>query len=977
MANRKRTKAKEAGSRQSSWIWMSGRRREVNCHLLFRRDVHLAGKPSEVLLRIAASDQYRLYVNGRLVGDGPARSEIPTAYVDTYGPGDLRLRKGANCIAVMAHNTMMPQHGQSLVPGGLWVDLRCRSRSGRAVRVRTGTSWRVRPAVHFMKPAPRRFFAVGFNERIDFAAEPRGWTRPGFDDVAWQRAEIVSDRPYRRLLDRPIPMLRFERWKPVGVRRSGRVGALDGVWGLAFDHCGRLPAGEAVTFGTWVHSARARSVEVNFGWDNWARVRVNGRVVWEQGRPDAGFANHLEYERDRYAGMTHGNGHRHEPGSSRKASRARHRQVRLRRGWNRLTVWVWKPRTAYGFEGAFIAPRTGLPAVTVCSAAKDRDEVNTWSILGDEGGAIERGKAVLTTVDDVRPLLEPSHLADWGRQAVSKRLPTGAGSLLGSPRGKGPMKLGVGAFIEFELPADGVGFIDLQLRGPAGTVVDVTISEAQTALKHGRMRSLYNGLWQTDRLILDGRWNQWLSLDRRAGRYLALCVRRGTGPVEVRRVALKSQHYPVRRPGKFACSDWVLTRMWEAGAATVDAATFDVAEDCPTREKAQWGGDTYLRMFQTAYLWGDLRLSAKALREFAEDQRVDRWSRPMVPSGYGDKLVEYCLLLAPWLWHHWRFTGDLALVRDTFGGVERLLGYAGSLEDRRGFARQGDDPRNHVYIDYSMSPIPRCGDTIAMMQCVYVMALESGADLADLLGRARQAAGWRRRAERLRGQIRRWFWVERRGLFADGIRRGKPGGTFSAVTNYWALLARVATPEQETAILSRLWPRGDREDMALWARGESPYSKFFMSEALLDRGLWREAFASWRGYYGTMLRHPEAWCTFEIWDRTRSLTEAVPRNSLVHPFAIGPMAHLTSHVAGVRPLGPGFAGILWEPMPGDLTWLRAEIPLVGRDETVRVAMTRLASGGRRLVLSVPRGLEVATSDVHLGAGDEMIVRGRR
>jgi hypothetical protein len=533
------------------------------------------------------------------------------------------------------------------------------------------------------------------------------------------------------------------------------------------------------------------------------------------------------------------------------------------------------------------------------------------------------------------------------------------------------MVLQPGQFIEFALAADAVGFIDLELRGPSGAIVDVSIGEAQT--ESGRMRRLYNGLWQTDRLLLDGAWNHWLSFDRRAGRYLGLTVRQSSGPVEVRRLELRTQHYPVPRPGKFACSDWTFTRMWEAGARTVDAATFDVAEDCPTREKAQWGGDTYLRMFEIAYLWGDLRLSAKGLREFAEDQKPDRWSRPMVPSGYGDKLVEYCFLLSPWAWYQYLFTGDLDVVRDSFPGVRNLLSYADSLTDRQGLARQGDPVRNIIYIDYSMSPYPRCGDAIGVMQAAYYMALDFGADLADLLGKKAEARLWRGRAQSLREQTRKLFWVESEGLYADGLRDGKPGGTFSAVSNYWMMLAGITTPEQEERILARLWKKSGRENMEFYDRGESPYSKFFMSEALLERGRWREAFESWRGYYTNMLRHFECLSVPEVWQRWFRLDRPLPGNSLVHPFAIGPMAHLASHVCGIKPLRPGFDGILWQPMPGDLDWIEAEFPLVGRTETVKVSMKRTKKG-RRLVIARPWDIEVLADDSYLEPGDTMAVK---
>jgi len=969
-------RSKTRSSRRASWIWMAGRRRRIDCHLLFRREFRLAARPVEGRLRIAASDQYRLFVNGRRVGDGPARGEIPTAYVDTYELASLPLRKGANCIAVLAHNTMLPQHGQALVPGGLWVDLECRSRSGKAARIVSDEAWRAIEAPQYRKPAPRRFFAVGFNEDVLLAAEPQGWTKARFNDGGWKPAGIVPARPLTRLVDRPIPLFRFEEWRPARIRCHGTADYPRHVWGLCFESCtsrDRLPARKEMTFGTYIHSDRARTVQFAFGCDNWSRLRINGKLVWEQGSPDAGFRNHMKDEDvESYPGMVQGNGHRFEPERSRGAQRDYSQQVRLAKGWNRLTVWMWRPHTTYGFELCFLDPRTGLPVSTVCSATKDTEirKTNTWVLLSEESTPIDRGRAWAPLSWSMHAALEPSHLWDWAVRKPSQRPPAGAASLLAKPRGKGPLRLQPGQYVELELPADGVGFIDLELRGPNCSVVDVTIGEAQTP--DGRLRSLYNGLWQTDQLVLSGKWDRWLSLDRRAGRYLGLVVRDG-GPVEVRKLALLTQHYATERLGRFECDDWTLTRMWQAGARTVDAATFDVAEDCPTREKAQWGGDTYLRLWEMAYLWGDLRLSAKALREFAEDQRSDRWCRPMVPSGYGDKLVDYCFLLPVWVREHYLFDADMQLVRDTFGGVKNLLSYAHGLENRHGFATQGDDRRNILYIDYSMQPYPRCGDVIGMMQCAYVMALEDGAVLAEMLGEDELAAEWRARAADVRDKTRRVFWVPREGLFADGLRKGKPGGTFSAVSNYWMMLAQIATPEQEACILKKLWHSPKRENMKYWQRGESPYSKFFMSEALLRRGLWRQAFASWRGYYGTMLRHFEAWSVFEMWRRSLPLDKPMQTNSLVHPFAIGPMAHLMSYVAGVRPLGPGADGILWEPMPGDLKRMIAEVPIVGRDEIVTVEMTPRRGGGRRLVLSGAGGLPVRTSRRYLAPRDEMIV----
>jgi len=76
------------------WIWLPGSRLAPDCHVLMRRTFELSAAPADASLLVTAGDQYRLYVNGRHVGDGPARSEVPLAYYDTYTSDELGLRKG-------------------------------------------------------------------------------------------------------------------------------------------------------------------------------------------------------------------------------------------------------------------------------------------------------------------------------------------------------------------------------------------------------------------------------------------------------------------------------------------------------------------------------------------------------------------------------------------------------------------------------------------------------------------------------------------------------------------------------------------------------------------------------------------------------------------------------------------------------------------------------------------------------------------
>ncbi len=71
---------------------------KLNRHLLFRETIESL---NNVNINIAASDFYRLIVNGEFVGFGPARTSIGYARVDSYDLSDIKsFENGKNEIVI-------------------------------------------------------------------------------------------------------------------------------------------------------------------------------------------------------------------------------------------------------------------------------------------------------------------------------------------------------------------------------------------------------------------------------------------------------------------------------------------------------------------------------------------------------------------------------------------------------------------------------------------------------------------------------------------------------------------------------------------------------------------------------------------------------------------------------------------------------------------------------------------------------------
>lgn len=939
----------------AKWIWSAQQRLTVNCHLLARRIFDLPAEMREAVLTITACSRYRLYVNGQHVGDGPYRSEWPQIYEDAYDLDQLPLKKGRNVIAVLCSNIALAQHGQPPGPGGLLASLICRpAAGGRTVKIVTDSSWRLIEDPARLRTAPRRLFTVGFSELYDLRAEPDDWTGADFDDSAWQSADVVDDQgatPYKEILECPIPRLNIEPTLPEHVQKTGLAVETAGITGLPFAFNVFKNCDDEFFGATFVYSRNRREARLDFGGDNRAAVFVNNRRVICQPPIDDRFFNHLHYETDYYTGLYYGHGHR-----------VHHADITLEKGWNSLGVVIGSPADTWGFVMRFSDPKTGRTLPLRFSPHRTSGDMPEWRVISDSH-LLDGCDGMLLDTPALNPgtFPSPAHLSAWEKRRTAK-MPD-AQRLCDNRRSN--LRLDPQHVVVYRMPAEIIGCIEIELRGQPGAILDVTTGEA---LAHnGFVQPIHNGLWLTDRIILSDKWMRWRSLDRRAMRYIELVARNTDTPVEIRYLRVDAQHYPPPMPATFESSDRTLNKLWQVGLATLDACTQEHFEDCPIREMAQWFGDTMVEGQLAMHVWGDAALTAKALRQFAADQPTDDWMRPIVPSGYGDKIPDYAMLMPYLLWQHWMYWADEELVRDCFNAVVRLVNFARSFVDSAGFIRHSGREKDIIFLDHTLCRTYADTDVISPFQAAFIVCLEYSARLADALGRQTRAADWREQAEHLRSLARSQLFDAKRGLFAEGLTGGTLEERFTAAGNYWMLFADIPDQEQSERIIANLWPQESAEDRSLWSSRESTYSKYYALEALYQRGKNAQAMALIRNYYGQMLKHPDAWTIFESY-HPETLGRKTPGNSLCHAYGAGPLIHYFRFICGLRPAAPGFRKLIVEPQPANLRKLHAQLPT-----PMGMIDFDLSSSGRKrsITVTVPADIEVELRKTYLADNDSL------
>jgi hypothetical protein len=1006
------------------WIWIARDCYTEDFHLRARRTFALASRPVAARLRVTAFSDYVLYVNGRYVGGGPVPSDSEEPLLDVYTEADLRLVRGRNVIAVLAHNLHVGTARQPRTSGGLWLALEMTGRRGKVERIVSDRRWRVAPAEDFSPRAPRLCWTGGFAEVRDLRREPRAWTAVRFPDARWAPAgEVQPDGApgagAPRPRERATPRLAEMFVSPRAVAAAGRTRWPKGLTAIPFEFA--LPHAVHGEFyaATFVHCKSRQKARLAFDCDESAAVYVNNRQAIRQGYREDFLQWLAPGEQDEYSGIHRGQGRRTEAA-----------EVVLDEGWNSVGVVVYDPGRSWGFALRFAHLRTGEALAVEFSPDMKSSRLADWHIVCEQLCPCGNGSLPDTPRPNERTFPDPAYQLAWEVQAASRRAPRGAETLCAAggetaepsepaagaaghaepfepaagaagysraPRG-GRRDLAMGArlvlkdseFVTYDFADEVVGHVELDLEGPAGAILDLACIEGTG---DGRGPSAAGrGLRQVDRFILAGGRQTLRLAGRRAMRYLTLVARTGAVPpragpawgesLTVHRLGVVATARLERLPPVPQSDDAALAAAMQLAARTVRACIQETFEGSPARDAEQSIPAAFFLGQAARVFLGRTDLEADALRAFAADQGGDGFFRTVLPAGVQYVVPDWNLLWVIWLADYVAWTGDQTLAADLYPAAEQCLDWEASFRDASGLLENKPD-RSPWWLMLDYSPMHKRG-VVTAWQALYVRALRAAADVAAFLGNHEAAEHGHKEARAVIAAARDRLWSEARGLFVDCRLYEHPSKRASPETNYYALYGGLASDDQAGQILRRLWS-DERTETADWGPHETPYAKYFALEALLERGQAERALTLMRRYFGAMARAglvtvPEMFPP----PRRNKAGDAdadgagegpyagLPPPVLCHGWGAYPPALVARWVLGVHPGGPGFEPLVLAPMPGSLGRVsgRAWTP----KGFVEVSIQKRA--GRREVRAVlPEGVPYRLDRRHLDKADVVEVSG--
>ncbi len=233
---------------KTSWCWHPDIKPKVPCFVFFRKTFDVKESSCRLKLNVSADNRYNLYLDGRIIGRGPCRSDLEHYIYEDY---DLEIEQGRHTLAahVIVYGTgcrgkevaVAEMHTGSgfVVAGGIF-------KNGRKLfNLETPESWKCdedKARSHRPLDAEndlKTYTAIPPMEEMDFSNLPRKWMSSSFNDSLWKKPSSsgpVTFRgtmkdPYSQwwLIPRQIPMMEEKDGNFKSVVRTESVDALSAV----------------------------------------------------------------------------------------------------------------------------------------------------------------------------------------------------------------------------------------------------------------------------------------------------------------------------------------------------------------------------------------------------------------------------------------------------------------------------------------------------------------------------------------------------------------------------------------------------------------------------------------------------------------------------------------------------------------------------------------------------------------------------
>ena len=386
------------------------------------------------------------------------------------------------------------------------------------------------------------------------------------------------------------------------------------------------------------------------------------------------------------------------------------------------------------------------------------------------------------------------------------------------------------------------------------------------------------------------------------GHYVIYTIPEGC---EVLELKYRETGYDTNFAGSFWCDDPFLTRLWTKSQRTLYITMRDTYMDCPDRERAQWWGDVVNELGEAFYALDEKahRLTRKGICELMDWQRADSTIFAPVPAGnYKDELPMQMLASVGYygFWTYYMGTGDKELIEYVFPRVKKYIHVWKTSPDGLVIPRKG----GWTWGDWGDNK-----DMELLFSLWYSIALDGYAHMARLVDEPAEARWADETNDRLRKVFHQKYWTG--AYYKSSDYEGQPDDRAQAL----AVVAGVLPKE----LYPTIRPFFRQQYHA------SPYMEKYVLQALCEMGYYQDAMDRMRLRYEAMVDSPLT----TLWEGWGIGKEGFGGGSYNHAWSGGPLTILSSYMAGVKVVEPGFKVFSICPNLGNLSHVKVTVPLAG------------------------------------------------
>ncbi len=423
----------------------------------------------------------------------------------------------------------------------------------------------------------------------------------------------------------------------------------------------------------------------------------------------------------------------------------------------------------------------------------------------------------------------------------------------------------------YDFGTEVVGCLKIKARGKSGDKITIRCGEelnGDGSVRYDiRAYCKYEEVW-----TLSSGECTYENYEYKAFRYVELL----SGEAEILSFEVLARHYPF--DDNFCVlrsDDKTLVDIFNICKNAVKWGSQEGFLDCPTREKGQYLGDTFVIAHSQLILTGDNSLLRKAIDDFAKTSQICKGLMAVSSASLMQEIADYSLLFGELLLLDYNFSGDKEFLKKYYDTAKNVILYFKQFENDPGLLCAVSEKSNLVDwpinlrddYDFPLTNPVTSPEPHNVINAYYIGAIKTLNEIESILGYDTSFD-----AERLSSAFNKTFFDGK--LYLDRENSLHRSLHSNALPLYFGLVPNEAKENIIDFIMEKGFSCG-------------VYMSYFVLKALTRNGGLREAYElivneSEHGWVN-MLREGAS-CCFEAWGKEQKFN-----TSLCHPWASAPV----------------------------------------------------------------------------------------